>query len=326
MSEQCRTIHFGLGPIGLEILRLTARRPSLLPVGAIDISDSLVGKDLAALAGLDSPLGATVAPDAASVLASTAADVVLHSTASWLEEVRPQLLDIVRAGKNCISTCEQLAYPWDNYPGLAAELDREARANGVTLVGSGVNPGFVMDTLVLALTAACQEVRRIEAWRVVDVSKRRLQLQRKVGVGITLDEFRRRQEAGRFGHAGLRESAQLIAHGLGWKLDVVEETLEPVVAPNGLAAGVHQVVSAWVKGREVIHLDLQMAKDALNARDEIIIDGRPPVRAVLPGGVQGDLATAGVVVNAIPAVVRSAPGLVTMAELALVTAFDTPPE
>jgi 4-hydroxy-tetrahydrodipicolinate reductase len=324
LPDKYRTIHLGLGPIGLEILRLATRRPSLRPVAAVDISPDLVGRDAGTAAGLDSPLDITVSPDAESTLASTSAEVVIHSTASWLEEVRPQLLAIARAGKNCISTCEELAYPWDSHPDLAAELDREAKAHNVTLVGSGVNPGFVMDTLVLALTAACQEVRRIEVWRIVDVSTRRVQLQRKVGSGITLDEFRQRAAAGRFGHAGLRESALLIAHGLGWQLDAIEDSLEPVAA-DGLSAGVHQVVSARAKGKEVICLDLQMVKDVADPRDEIIIDGRPPIHAVLPGGIQGDLATAGVVINAIPAVIHSMPGLVTMADLALVTAYDTPP-
>jgi 4-hydroxy-tetrahydrodipicolinate reductase len=188
-----------------------------------------------------------------------------------------------------------------------------------------------MDTLALAISAVCQSLSRLEVTRVVDVTTRRIQLQRKVGVGITLEEFEGRKATGRFGHVGLMESARLVAHALAWSLEDWREVLEPVVcdAPRqagevrlekGQVAGIHQVVSARRNGREVLRLELEMSAGAARPRDEVVIEGQPPVRMVIEGGVQGDLATAAVVANAIPAVVAAPAGLLIMADLPLLYA------
>jgi 4-hydroxy-tetrahydrodipicolinate reductase len=255
----------------------------------------------------------------------------VHTTGSYLEEVAPQLLAAVDAGKNVISTCEELSYPWDRHPALSRQIDARASKAGVTVLGTGVNPGFVMDTLALALSAVCQSLSRLEVRRVVDVSTRRIQLQRKVGVGITPEDFKQRQATGRFGHVGLMESAHLVAHALAWPVEEWQEVLEPVVCASprqageirlerGQVAGIHQVVSGCRNGREVLRLDLEMSAGAARPRDEVVIEGRPPVRMVIEGGVQGDLATAAVVANAMPAVVAARPGLLTMADLPLLYA------
>lgn len=319
--EPYRTIHHGLGAIGLAVLKLAASKERVRPVAAVDIAPDVVGRDAGEAAGLGRKLGLTVSNDAAAALAADA-DAVIHCTGSYLDAVQPQLLAAVRAGKNVVSTCEELSYPWDRHPALAADLDREAKAHGVTVLGTGVNPGFVMDTLALALSGVCQEIAHVTAVRIVDVSKRRIQLQRKVGAGISLDEFQRRVAARTLRHVGLEESARLIAAGLGWKVERAEETIEPVVARDGTAAGVHQTARAWVDGREVISLDLTMEMGASDPRDEIIIDGRPPVSVLVRGGIQGDLATAAIAINAIPIAVDAAPGLATMATLPLIAAFD----
>jgi 4-hydroxy-tetrahydrodipicolinate reductase len=171
----------------------------------------------------------------------------------------------------------------------------------------------------------------MEIRRVVDVSRRRIQLQRKVGVGITPEEFEKRKATGRFGHVGLMESARLVAHALAWPVDDWQEMLEPVLCDSprqageirldkGQVAGIHQVVSARCNGREVLRLELEMSAGAARPRDEVLIEGQPPVHMVIEGGVQGDLATAAIVANAIPAVVAARPGLLTMADLPLLYA------
>lgn len=314
MADFYRTTHIGLGPIGQAIARLAACRRDVVPVAAADLSSELAGRDLYELVGVEGPAPVRIAGDAAQALA-TPADVALYATGSYLEDVVPQLLQAVRAGRNVISTCEELAYPWRTRPELAAELDREARRAGVTVLGTGINPGFVLDTLAVCLSGACGQVRRIEAARVVDVSRRREQLQRKVGVGLPLEEFVRRVTAGRFGHVGLSESAWLIAQGLGWELEELRETIEPVPGENGTARGARQVLTAKAAGREVLRLSVEMAVGAKRPRDELRIDGDPPVRMVIGGGVPGDVATAAVVINCIPAVVAHEAGLVTMLDL-----------
>lgn len=315
MADFYRTTHIGLGPIGREIARLAARRRDVVPVAAADLSPAIAGRDLYELLGVEGPAPVRVSSDPAEALA-VPADVVLHATGSYLPDVAPQLLAAVRAGRNVISTCEELAYPWRRHPDLAGELDREARRAGVTVLGTGINPGFVLDTLVLCLSAACGHVRRVEATRVVDVSRRREQLQRKVGVGLTLEEFRSHAAVGRFGHVGLAESAWLVAQGLGWELDDLCEVIEPV-EHDGRARGARQTVTGRAGGRDVLRLSVEMVAGASGPCDEIVIDGDPPVRITIPGGIPGDVATAAVVVNCIPAVVAHEPGLVTMLDVPL---------
>jgi len=325
-----RVIQYGVGAIGAEVTRVLASRPDVQVVAAIDSATDRAGHDLGQLAGLGRDLGITVTADAKAALALPA-DVVVHTTGSYLEEVAPQLLAAVDARKNVLSTCEELSYPWDRHPTLSRQIDARASEAGVTVVGTGVNPGFVMDTLALALSAVCQSLSRMEIRRVVDVSRRRIQLQRKVGVGITPEEFEKRKATGRFGHVGLMESARLVAHALAWPVDDWQEVLEPVLCDSprqageirldkGQVAGIHQVVSARCNGREVLRLELEMSAGAAQPRDEVLIEGQPPVHMVIEGGVQGDLATAAIVANAIPAVVAARPGLLTMADLPLLYA------
>jgi hypothetical protein len=331
LSSAYRTVHYGIGAIGAGIARLAAQRPDIRIVGAIDADPEKAGHDLGEVAGLEKPLGVPVVAEAGELLKRVNAHVVLHSTGSYLPEVQPQLLAAVRAGSNLVSISEELAFPWHRHPELARELDDAAREAGVTVLGTGVNPGFVLDTLVLALTAPCHRVEAVQASRVVDVATRREQLQRKVGVGLSVEEFRRRAASGRFGHVGLKESAWLVAAALGWELDSLEETLELVVAEEsrdtpyisvaaGRAAGQFQVVRGSMNGREVLRMTVQMSVGAQDPRDEIIIEGTPPLQAVVRGGIPGDEAAAAVVINCIPIVVEHTPGLVTMADLPLVTA------
>ncbi|MCH8994414.1 MAG: hypothetical protein IH959_05520 [Chloroflexi bacterium] len=202
---------------------------------------------------------------------------------------------------------QHLIHPVVNY--------RAHEARGVTVLGTGVNPGFVMDTLAVAISGVCQQVERLRIARIVDVSTRRPQLRRKVGVGLAIEEFRARAATGTFGHVGLKESCWLAAEGLGWRLDTLDETIEPVVGADGLAAGMRQQALGTLNGRTVIEALVQMSMDVERPRDEIEIEGTPPVRLVIEGGVQGDLATAAVILNSVRGVIDHEAGLVTMLDL-----------
>jgi 4-hydroxy-tetrahydrodipicolinate reductase len=332
MANKIRTIHYGLGPIGCHIARVAARRSQIAIVGGVDIDPAKVGQDLGMVIGLEKPLGLPVERDLAAVLKRTPADVVVHSTGSFLPQVRDQIEALVQAGLNVVSTCEELSYPWAAHPRIAADLDRLAKDKGVTILGTGVNPGFVMDTLALVLSGVCQDITHLCITRVVDTAKRRVQLQRKTGAGLPLDDFHRRVKAGTLRHVGLPESLHMVAAGLGWKLDEVEDTIEPIVASAparsadivvepGQAAGVRQVARGLQGGREVIALHLVMQLGAAESYDAVDIEGTPPVHLRIAGGVHGDQATAAIVVNAIPRVVAADPGLLTMADLPVVAAW-----
>jgi 4-hydroxy-tetrahydrodipicolinate reductase len=236
---------------------------------------------------------------------------------------------LIESGTHVVSTCEELAYAKALHPEVAARLDERAVRCGVAVLGTGVNPGFVFDTLVLTTTAVCQRVDHVRARRVLDAGKRRLPLQRKVGAGLSLEEFKRRVDAGLVRHVGLTESLRMVADGLGWTIDRIEENTKPVLAarevrtphlvvPAGAVAGVHQTGVAYSGGREVISLDLQMYVGAPEAFDEIVVTGTPPVHVRLEGGAPGDPSTAAIAINAIPAVLAGPAGLRSMSDVRLV--------
>jgi len=329
--KRYRTIHYGLGPIGQELARLAASRESIEIVGAIDIDPAKVGRDLGEVIGLGRDLGIKVRNDADVVFDETAADAVLHTTGSYLKQVWKQLEGIIMAGLNVVSTCEELSYPAAQFPDLAKQIDDLARANGVSVLATGVNPGFVMDTLALALSGVAQQVTAVHVERNQNASTRRLPLQAKIGSGKTVAEFTELVAAGKVRHVGLQESVYMVAAGLGWELDGYEETTEPVVATHqihteyfdvapGFVCGVNQFGRGFVNGEPKIVLHLRMYLDADPAHDKIVLEGPTRLELVIPGGLQGDRATTAIAVNAVPRVVEHAPGLVTMKDLPLITA------
>lgn len=320
-----RAVQYGVGPIGAELVKYCLKKRGIEFVGAADIDPNKIGKDLGEAAGVEK-IGVPITNDSKKLLTKTKPDIVLHSTGSYLEAVKSQLLEIMKSGADIVSTCEELSYPFLKSPAIAKELDRAARRNKVTLLGTGVNPGFVMDTLVLTSTGVCQEVKSIKVRRIQDASYRRLPFQKKIGAGLTPDEFRAKVAEGTIKHVGFPESIAMIASGLGWKLDKIEERIEPKLAEKSVAsqylkveagqvAGVDQTASGIVNGEDAIALNLQAYLGCPDPRESIIIDGRPPIDLTIKGGVHGDLATAAVVVNSIPRVLTSDPGLKTMKDL-----------
>jgi 2,4-diaminopentanoate dehydrogenase len=326
VARPLRAIHYGIGPIGAEIVRVVAGRDGIVSVGAVDIDPAKVGRDLGDVAGLRQSLGVPVRDDAAVLFREVAADVVFHTTSSYLESVLPQLEAIVDAGLNVVSTCEELAHPYAQHRDLATALDERCHARGVTVLGAGINPGFVMDTLALVMSGVCQNVTAVRCQRVVNASGRRQPLQAKIGSGLTPAAFQELVAAKKVRHVGLYESVVLIAEGLGWTLDDVTETTAPVLAEErvvtdyfdvapGNVVGVNQVGRGIVGGREAITLSLQMYLGAQEPQDAIQIAGTPNVDLVLRGGTHGDRATTALVVNAARRVVAAPPGIILMKDL-----------
>lgn len=321
------SVHLGLGPIGVAVAQLALTKPWLAVAGAVDIGPDLVGKDLGVVLGRGS-VGVPVSKAIHEALARKPA-VVIHCTGSFLADVHGQIEECLRAGANVVSTCEELAFPYRRHPELSRAIDALARANGVTVLATGVNPGFAMDTLPLLLTAPCRAVEHVHVTRVLDAGNRRRPFQIKVGAGLSVAEFRERVKTGRFGHIGLRESLEMLADSLGWTMDRVEDRLEPVVATRdhvteflevkaGCVAGIRQRMVGFSGGTERIRMDLEMSVGAENPRDQVLLRGDPSIEMVVPGGFHGDTATAAIVVNVIPRVVVAPPGLLTMRDLPIV--------
>jgi hypothetical protein len=325
-SSGIPVVVMGLGDIGRAIARGALARPDLRLVGAVDLHPDMVGRPLGDLLGAPAP-GLTVAAEAAELLDAARGGAVLHATGSHFQDVLPELTEAVRAGVSVVSTCEELAWPWLRSEEAADQLDRLCEERNVAVLGTGVNPGFVLDRLPAFLGQVTGVVRHARGLRVVDAAGRRPALQRKIGAGLTEEAFHEAAERGELGHVGLAESAALVASGLGLQLDEVEEEVLPLVAQEdeeapgravivrrGQVAGVQQTARVFASEREVVRLELTIAVGAEDPRDEIELDADPPLRLIVPGGVPGEAATVAAVLNAVGPVTELR-GLVTVLDL-----------
>ena len=326
-------VQYGLGMIGAACARAVLESRGLRLVGAVDVDPAKAGRPLGEALGSGSgarpPRSLRVSPSLAAALArSGGADVVLHTTQSSFAKIFPQVMECVRAGLPVVSSTEELALPFATDATLARRLDALARKKKVAVLGTGVNPGFVMDILPIVASAASRNVRGVRIERVLDAGTRRASFQRKVGVGMAPAEARRRLAAGGFGHIGLKESALLVATGCDLQVDEIREESHPVIATRtissafgpvrkGQVAGLHQSLSGRRGGREILRLDVVMALGVKESHDAATIDADPPVTMLLVGGLPGDTATIAALLNAIPRVVAAPPGLHTALDLPL---------
>lgn len=316
----------GLGPIGREVVRWATRRPGIEVVGAADIDPTLAGGDLGIVTGVEALQGRTVHERLEVLLDEVPLDVMVQTSGSRFLRVLPQIEAAVRRGVDVVSSAEEMIYPHHRHPREAADLDDLARLREVTVVGTGINPGFVMDRLPALVAAVCAAPLSVRVSRVVDAATRRAQLQRKIGVGMEPAVFAEAVAAGRMGHVGLVESGALLAHALEWDIDHFEEQIEPVVADRplktahvaaqpGQVAGLRHRVRGISGGTVAIDLHLEMLVGAPEPVDELVIEGEPPLRLRFPGGIPGDIATVAALLDAVPRVHRAAPGLRTVLEL-----------
>lgn len=316
-------LHVGLGTIGQEIVKAALAGGRGTPVAGVDPLHG--GRSLGEIV----PGAPQQAPIHAALheIPDKIADVAVLATASKVEDMAEDLLALISRGYNCVSTCEKLSYPWLDSPQLAARIDRAARDNGVTVVGTGVNPGFILDALPVMLTRPCTTVKSITARRVVNTTRRRRQLQEKTGCGLSPEDFIEKAKNHAVGHVGLPESLALIARGMGWTInsDDIDLSIEPVIAEKAVSSEFFTVAAGQVRGQSqvaqahrndlTLRIELRMALDETGEYDEIIIEGTPPVHTVIKGGVFGDTATAGCTVNVLRQTVAAPPGLSTVVDL-----------
>lgn len=326
-------MHFGLGPIGAAVVKQIAGRPGFRAVGGIDTDPGKAGRDLGEVAGLGRRIGVKVMSDAVSALKAVKPDVVVLCTGSLLKNVMPQIETILEARVPIVSTSEELAYPEYRHRGQARRIHAWAAKARVAVLGTGVNPGYVMDALPLALTAVCERVDHVTVSRVQDARERRLPLQQKVGAGLTTAQFRKKVSEGTLGHVGLTESMAMIAGGLGWRLDRVTNNVKPKIAAEtvsseflavdpGYVCGIVQEGVGYQKDKPVIRLHLEIYLGAPEAYDAIEIEGSPKLSMKIAGGINGDIGTASLVVNSIPNVLAAPPGLHTMRDMPLPSFFS----
>ncbi len=329
--KKIRVVQWGLGAMGSGMARLMLEKEGLELAGGIDMRPDYVGKDLGEVLGVGRTLGVAVTNDPAKVLDAARVDLVVIATTSWTKEQMPDLRKILAAGINCISIAEEMASPEAQSPELAAEIDALAKANGVTVLGTGVNPGFVLDLLVVLLSGVCHHVERIEASRVNDLSPYGPTVMKTQGVGTTPEEFAKGIADGTIvGHVGFPESIRMISDALGLGVERIEQTREPIVSKvyretahvkiaPGMVAGCAHTAVGYANGKPVVKLvhpqQVHPHLEGQGTGDYINVYGKPEIHMSTGPEIAGGIATMGVAVNMIPHVVAATPGLKSMIDL-----------
>ena len=323
-----RVVLIGLGPIGAAIGRQIVERKGFQLVGAVDIDPSKVGEDLGEVIAAGRKLRVKVGDSISKTIRATKPDAAVLCTSSQLKAVIPQFEEVLNYKVPIVTTTEEAAYPASYNRRFAKRLDEAARKAKVAVLGTGVNPGFTMDALPIMLSAVCERVDRVEVWRVQDARVRRLPFQQKIGAGLTREQFQKKVEDGTVRHVGFAESIQMIADAMGWRLDRVIDDVAPQIAETAVASdllavdegdvcGVIQTGSGYVNGEEKIRLRLEAYLGAPQSYESVLIEGSPRIYSKIEGGVHGDIATASMTVNSIPAVITAEPGFRTMRDVRL---------
>jgi 2,4-diaminopentanoate dehydrogenase len=323
-----RVMVVGLGPIGAAVARQVVERKGFQLVGAVDIDPGKADRDAGDVIELGRKLRVKVASDIGKGIRATKPDVVVMCTSSALKSVVDQFEQVLKRRVPIVTTTEEAAYPSRANRRTAQRIDEAARKARVAVLGTGVNPGFTMDALPIALTAVCERVDSVEVLRVQDARVRRLPFQQKIGAGMTREQFRTQVDAGTVRHVGFTESIQMIADALGWKLDRITDDIEPKIAEAAVAsellavdpgyvAGIIQRGVGYVGEEPRIKLRLEAYLGAPESYESVQIEGSPRIHSRIEGGVHGDIATASMAVNSIPAVLTAGPGFRTMRDMRL---------
>lgn len=326
-----RVIVVGLGPIGVSCAHAVRAKKDMQLVGIVDADPAKLGAGLKDLA--QQPERGTPPDDPLRVKASIAeaaasgADVVLLTTTSRFDVAAQTIRECLRLGLAVVSSCEQMAWPWYQHAAVADQIDAAARAAKLAVLGTGVNPGFVMDYLPIVLAGVVRRVTSVRCVRRLDAGMRRKALQKKVGATMTVAEFRRLAAENALGHVGIAESTAMIAAGLGRRVKSgsVAVTLEPVIADKPLESGLGLIQPGQVTGMRntakwqgedlSIELDLTMAVGVTEAMDQISLEGPVPLKLQIPGSVPGDSATVAILVNHARRIREMPPGLRTMLDM-----------
>jgi len=326
-----RVLQFGLGTMGRIITQTIMDRGNLELVGVVDVNPEYAGKSVEEVLGSGRKTSTSIfssLESALHVLGDQPADIALIATLSSLNDIASSISDCFKAGMNVVSLCEELSYPYIRHPELSRDLDGLAEKHGKTVLGTGIDPGFLVDLLPICLSAPCQRVDAIDVTRCINSSRRRSSFQKKIWTGMSPEDFKMAISEGAItGHVGLVESIRMIDDALGLELDYVEELLpEPVIASADIETPITDVKKGWMIGlkstgvgrkdqRNVVTLNFVAHAGATPESDEVRIEGHPKIVQRIEGGVQGDHGTVGMVLNMIPLVIDAQSGLFTMKDL-----------
>lgn len=331
MRDPIRILVLGTGQMGSGIARLVLRKHGLRLVGAYAKRAGRAGIDLGSAIGLDRELGLFTSSNLVTLIEETRPEVAIQATCSTVDDALGEITSCVRRGVHVISIAEEMAFPRYRAPQAAVEIDRLAATHNVSILGTGVNPGFVLDLLVVALSGVCAEVRSISATRINDLSSYGPTVLATQGVGLAPEAFRAGLADGSVvGHVGFPESIHMIGRALGWRIARIEEQREPIVAhvrratafvtvEPGHVAGCRHTAVGYMGGEPAITLthpqQIQPQLEGVKTGDTIEILGTPHVRLAGSPEIPGGIATAALAVNMVPRIMDARPGLHCMTDL-----------
>lgn len=322
-------LQIGFGPLGIQTAKFIANKKEVKTIAVVDINPDLVGKTLAQVSQeLSSEILIYSSVESAVTNCSQKPDVAIITTVSSLDKLIPQIEEVAQFGIPVVSTCEELSYPWDTQPDSSKKLDNLCKQYNIACLGTGVNPGFLMDYLPSVLSSVCKNIEHITIERIQDATKRRIPFQQKIGAGLNLKTFKEKELQGTLRHVGLQESIYLLANRLGIKLDRVTEDLQPVVSSEdiitkdlyikkGNARGVEQIGYGYQNGICKIKMHFKAAIGEERSYDKITIKGIPSFSSEIDGGVNGDIATCAITINCIKSILKASPGLHTMGDISV---------
>ena len=324
---------WGFGAMGSGMAKMLLKKTGVEIVSVCDMHPDRVGKSIYEVLGAEKGerCEVIIKSDANEAFTDECADVVLLATDSFTKGAFDKIKLILEKKINVISTAEEMAYPKAQEPELAAKLDEIAKDNGVSVLGTGINPVFVLDLFILALTGTCEEVDYIKAARVNDLSPFGKAVMIEQGVGVTKDEFLRGVEDGSIaGHIGFPESINMITDGIGWNLEKVEETREPIMSnvyrkseyaevEAGNVAGCRQCGYGYVNGKVKIEMEhpqqILPHLEGKSTGDYVSIKGIPNIDLQITPEIPGGIGTIAMCVNSIPHIINAIPGLKTMLDI-----------
>lgn len=322
-------LQIGFGPLGIQTGKYIAQKSTVKTVAVVDINTDFIGKTVQIF---DDDLSdeVLVYGSVKAVISSLGykPDVAIITTVSSLEKLIPQVKEVAEFGIPVISTCEELANPWQLQPVLSKKLDQLCKEYKIACLGTGINPGFLMDYLPSVLSSVCKDIEHIFVERIQDATPRRIPFQKKIGAGLSLKDFKEKEATGTLRHVGLQESVYLLANSIGIELDEVTENLAPVIAlenittnaieiQKGAARGVEQIAYGYQNGVCKIKMHFKAAIGEHRSFDKITIKGTPSFSSEIEGGVHGDIATCAITINSIHSILKASAGLQTMATVAV---------
>jgi 4-hydroxy-tetrahydrodipicolinate reductase len=322
-------LQIGFGPLGIQTAKYIAQKQTLKTVVVVDIDSNLEGKSLNEVSNeLSSETFIYSSVKNALDALPLKPDVAIITTVSSLKKLIPQVEEVARFGIPVVSTCEELSYPWKLQPELSQQLDNICKRNGVACLGTGVNPGFLMDYLPSVKSSVCKNIEQVTIERIQDATPRRIPFQKKIGAGLDLEAFKKKEQEGTLRHVGLQESVYLLANSGGLNLDHVTESLDPVIAEKnvsskaikvkkGDARGVEQIAHGYVNGHCKVKMHFKAAIGEERSYDKITIKGTPSFSSEIDGGLNGDIATCAITINSINSVLKAPAGLHTMADISV---------